>query len=39
MVMVMATKESEAGIPPKPDAYAAMGKYNADLMKAWKSRN
>ena len=34
MVMVMATKESEAGIPPKPDAYAAMGKYNADLVKA-----
>ncbi len=34
MVMVMATKESEAGIPPKPDAYAAMGKYNAELLKA-----
>ena len=34
MVMVMATKESEAGIPPKPEAYAAMGKYNDDLVKA-----
>jgi hypothetical protein len=34
MVMVMATKESEAGPPPKPEAYAAMGKYNAELVKA-----
>ena len=34
MVMIMATKESEAGIPPKPEAYAAMGKYNAELVKA-----
>ena len=34
MVMVMATKESEAGIPAKPEAYAAMGKYNAELVKA-----
>ena len=34
MVMVMATKESEAGIPPKPEAYAAMSKYNAELVKA-----
>ena len=34
MVMVMATKESEAGIPPKPEAYAAMGKYSAELVKA-----
>ena len=34
MVMVMATKESEAGIPPKPEAYAAMGEYNAELVKA-----
>ena len=24
MVMVMATKESEAGIPPKPEAYTDM---------------
>ena len=34
MVMVMATKESETGIPPKPEAYAAMGKYNAELVQA-----
>ena len=34
MAMVMATKESEAGIPPKPEAYAAMGKYNDELVKA-----
>ena len=34
MVMVMATKESEAGTPPKPEAYAAMGKYNDELVKA-----
>ena len=34
MVMVMATKESEAGVPPKPEAYAAMGKYNDELVKA-----
>ena len=34
MVMVMATTESEAGIPPKPEAYAAMGEYNAELVKA-----
>ena len=30
MVMVKATKESEAGILPKPEAFAAMGKYNAE---------
>ena len=34
MVMVMATKESEAGPPPPPDAFAAMQKYNEDLSKA-----
>ena len=34
IVMGMATKESEAGSPPKPEAYAAMGKYNDDLVKA-----
>jgi hypothetical protein len=34
MVMGMATKESEAGAQPKPEAYAAMGKYNAELVKA-----
>jgi len=34
MVMVMATKESEAGPPPKPEAFAAMQKYNEELAKA-----
>ena len=34
MVMVKATKESEAGILPKPEAFAAMGEYNAELVKA-----
>ena len=34
MIIGLATKESEAGIPPKPEAYAAMGKYNAELVKA-----
>ena len=34
MIMVMATKESEAGIPPKPEAFAAMQRYNAELVKA-----
>jgi hypothetical protein len=34
IVMVMATKESEAGPPPKPEAFAAMQKYNAELVKA-----
>jgi hypothetical protein len=34
MVMVMATKESEAGPAPKPEAFAAMQKYNAELVKA-----
>ena len=34
MVMVMATKESEAGPPPKPEAFVAMQKYNEDLVKA-----
>jgi len=34
MVMVMATKESEAGAPPKPEDYAAMQEYNAELVKA-----
>jgi hypothetical protein len=34
MVTVMVTKESEAGVPPKPEAYAAMGKYNGELVKA-----
>jgi hypothetical protein len=34
MVMVKATKESEAGVLPKPEAFAAMGEYNAELVKA-----
>ena len=34
IVMVMATKESEAGPPPKPEAYAAMQKYNEEAVKA-----
>lgn len=34
MVMVMATKESEAAVPPKPEDYAAMQQYNAELVKA-----
>jgi len=34
MVMGRATKESEAGIPAKAEAYEAMGKYNDDLVKA-----
>jgi hypothetical protein len=34
MIIGKATKESEAGILPKPEAFAAMQKYNADLVKA-----
>jgi hypothetical protein len=34
MVIGKATKESEAGILPKPEAFDAMGKYNAELVKA-----
>ena len=34
MVMAMATKESEAGTVPKPEAFAAMQKYNEELVKA-----
>jgi hypothetical protein len=34
MVMVMATKESESGVPPTPEQFAAMQKYNAELAKA-----
>jgi hypothetical protein len=32
--MGMATKESEAGPPPKPEAFAAMQKYNEKAAKA-----
>ena len=34
MIMAMVTKESEAGPPPKPEAFAAMQKYNEELVKA-----
>jgi len=34
MVMVKATKESEAGILPSEELLAAMGSYNEQLMKA-----
>ena len=34
MVMVKATKESEAGVMPDEKLLAAMGKYNEELVKA-----
>jgi hypothetical protein len=34
MVMVRATKESEAGGPPDPEIIEAMGKFNEELVKA-----
>ena len=34
MVMAVATKESEAGPPPKPEAFVAMQQYNEELVKA-----
>jgi len=34
MVIGKATKESEAGAPPAPEAIAAMQKYNEELVKA-----
>lgn len=34
MVMVKATKESEAGELPKPEAFVAMQEYNEELVKA-----
>jgi hypothetical protein len=34
IVMGMATKESEAGPPPKPEAFVAMQKYNEAAAKA-----
>jgi hypothetical protein len=34
MVMVKATKESEAGVLPDEKMLAAMGKYNEELVKA-----
>ena len=34
MVMVKATKDSEAGVPPSKELIDAMGKYNEELVKA-----
>jgi hypothetical protein len=34
IIMGMATKESEAGPPPKPEDFAAMQKYNEEAAKA-----
>ena len=34
MVMVKATKNSEAGMPASPELLADMGKYNQELVKA-----
>jgi hypothetical protein len=34
MVMALATKESEASPPPKPEAFAAMQEYNEEAVKA-----
>ena len=34
MIIGRATKESEAGVPPKPEAFEAMGDYNDELVKA-----
>ena len=34
MVIVKATKESEAGVPPSKELIDAMGKYNEQLVKA-----
>jgi len=34
MIIGMATKESEAGPPPKPEAFAAMQQYNEELVTA-----
>jgi hypothetical protein len=34
MVIVKATKDSEAGVPPSKELLEAMGKYNEELVKA-----
>jgi hypothetical protein len=34
MVIVKATRDSEAGVMPGPELLAAMGKYNEELIKA-----
>ena len=38
MVIVKATKESEAGGPPDPQIMEAMGKFNEELVKAGVNR-
>jgi hypothetical protein len=34
MIIGKATKETEAGVLPPPEAFAAMGEYNEELVKA-----
>ena len=34
MIMALATKDFEAGPPPKPEAFAAMQEYNEEAVKA-----
>jgi hypothetical protein len=34
MIIAKATKESDAGVLPKPEAFVAMQKYNEELVKA-----
>ena len=34
MVFVKATKDSEDGLPPDPEMFEAMGRYNDELVKA-----
>jgi hypothetical protein len=34
MIIGRATKETEAGVLPKPEAFEAMGNYNEELVKA-----
>ena len=34
MIIGKATKESESGVPPKPEAIAAMQKYHEELVRA-----
>ncbi len=34
MVIVKATKDSEAGLMPQPELFVAMGKFNEELIKA-----
>ncbi len=34
MMMIKANEESESGVLPSPEAFAAMGRYNEELIKA-----